>query len=81
MSAIGTSGHPSDAHFGGKRTGVGREKVTSIYRWFCKRTPGAAELGPCLTDATRESCSRRTVRVFAAMLRAERVTQQSSRPF
>jgi hypothetical protein len=43
-------------------------------------TPGATELGSCLTDATRESRARRTVRVFTAMLRPEPVTQQSSRP-
>jgi hypothetical protein len=42
---------------------------------------GAADLGSCLTDATREGRSRRTVRLFAAMLRTERVTQQSLRPF
>ena len=46
-----------------------------------KSTPGATELGSCLTDATRGGRARRTVRVFAAMLRSERATQQSSRPF
>jgi hypothetical protein len=42
---------------------------------------GAAELGSCLTDATPEAAPRRTVRAIAAMLRSERSTQQSSRPF
>jgi hypothetical protein len=44
-------------------------------------TSGAADLGSCLTNATREGRSRRTVRLFAAMLRTERVTQQSLRSF
>src|SRR5580704_2859770 len=43
--------------------------------------PGATKLGSCLTDATRGDRARRTVRVLAAMLRSERATQQSSRPF
>lgn len=46
-----------------------------------KSTPGATKLGSCLTDATRGGRARQTVRVFAAMLRSERATQQSSRPF
>jgi hypothetical protein len=44
-------------------------------------SPGATELGSCLTDATHRGRARRTVRVVAAMLRTERATQQSSRPF
>src|SRR3984957_19694184 len=43
--------------------------------------PGATKLGSCLIDATRGDRARRTVRVLAAMLRSERATQQSSRPF
>jgi hypothetical protein len=41
-----------------------------------RETSEAAELGSCLTDATRESRSRRIVRIVAAMLRPERVPQQ-----
>src|SRR3569623_3736102 len=42
-------------------------------------TPGAAEMGSCLTDATRAGRARRTVRVGAAPIRAERTTQRSTR--
>ena len=40
-----------------------------------------AELGSCLTDATREGRSRRAVRKFAAMPTPERLRYQLSRPF
>jgi predicted ATPase len=42
---------------------------------------GAAEMGSCPTDATREGCSRRAVRKFAAMPTPERLRYQLSRPF
>jgi hypothetical protein len=42
---------------------------------------GAAELGSCPTDATREGRRRRVVLKFAAMPTLERLRQQSSRPF
>ena len=45
-----------------------------------KSTPGAAEMGSCLTDATRADRARRTVRGDAAPLRAERTTLTSTRP-
>jgi len=35
--------------------------------------PGATELGSCLTDTTHGGRARLTVRVFAAMLRSERL--------
>ena len=35
--------------------------------------PGATKLGSCLTDTTHRGRARLTVRVFAAMLRAERL--------
>jgi hypothetical protein len=38
-----------------------------------KGTPGETKLGSCLTDATRRGRARLTVRVFAAMLRSERL--------
>jgi hypothetical protein len=38
-------------------------------------------VGFCLTDATPRGRAQRTVRVVAAMLRSERVTQQFPRPF
>ena len=43
-------------------------------------TSGTAELGSCLTDATRDGRSRRAVREFAAMRSPERLRAQSSRP-
>ena len=43
-------------------------------------TPGAAEMGSCLTDATRARRARRTVRGDAAPSRAERTTSTSTRP-
>src|SRR5579885_681132 len=43
---------------------------------------GAAEMGSCLTDATRESRLRQTVRCNAAPVAVRTdPTQQSSRPF
>ena len=38
-----------------------------------------AELGPCLTDATREGRSRRATLISAAMLAPEHLRQQSLR--
>ena len=40
---------------------------------------GTAELGSCLTDATREGRSRRAVRILAAMQSPERLRPQSTR--
>ena len=54
---------------------------SSWFQEFFGFTPGATELGSCLTDATRKGRARRNVRVLAAMRRAERIAQQSSRPF
>jgi hypothetical protein len=44
-----------------------------------RRASGTAELGSCLTDATREGRSRRAARKFAAMPTPERLRYQSSR--
>lgn len=56
-------------------------RLLQFERLTSKIRAGGGQVGPCLTDAARESRSRQTVRVFAAMLPIERVLQQSSRPF
>src|ERR1039458_7974391 len=47
----------------------------ALFRSKKEYASGAAKLGPCLTDAARESRSRRAVRIFPAMLTPERLRQ------
>lgn len=57
-----------------------RDWSASFDHVLIERTAGAAESGPCLTDAARGGRSGEPLVLSAAMLRTERVRQQSSRP-
>ena len=71
------------------RTGISmRELNQPVSQWdkharanhLCeKRTQGATEMGPCLTDAAPKDRSQRTARVLTAMMPPERMRRQSSR--
>jgi len=71
------------------RTGISmRELNQPVSQWdkhaqenhLCeKRTQGATEVGPCLTDAAPKDRSQRTARVLTAMMPPERMRRQSSR--
>ena len=52
---------------------LGHNRPRAIAGASRQRATGTAELGSCPTDATRESRSRRAVRIFAAMAAPERV--------
>jgi len=56
-----------------------RARLISSSENKLEHASGTAELGSCLTDATREGRSRRAVRILAAMQSPERLRPQSTR--
>ena len=65
LAASGLSGAKPDTVSPGRHASwVSLRSIQATECFVCleKRTPGAAEVGSCLTDATRGDGSRRTVR-------------------